>query len=167
MKQKNLQTHCMKITLYHPCQMYVYLKYLTIQISQKLLSCRAIQKSLVVGIHCIQIIISHLSSLGVLLFMFPIFNSSCSHLPLMTSIRLDYRMITLHFQTWWMCEICYQCLLRKYNKKNYCRHYTNYIFCLTLDWARFLLIYTNLRGILPRKMQICAINYTHLQDIHE
>jgi len=42
---KKLQTRCTKITLYHPRQMYVYLKYLTIQISQKLLSCRAIQKA--------------------------------------------------------------------------------------------------------------------------
>jgi hypothetical protein len=30
-----------------------------------------------------------------------------SHLPLITSIRLDYIMVTLHFLTWWMCEICY------------------------------------------------------------
>jgi hypothetical protein len=43
--KKKLQSRCTKITLYHPRQMYVYLKYLTIQISQSVLSCRAIQKA--------------------------------------------------------------------------------------------------------------------------
>jgi hypothetical protein len=46
-KKNKIHRRCTKITLYHPRQMYVYLRYLTIQISQKLLSCRAIQKSLV------------------------------------------------------------------------------------------------------------------------
>jgi hypothetical protein len=40
-----------------------------------------------------------------------------------------------------------------------------YIFCLTLDWPRLLLIYTNLKGILPRMMQICVIINTHLAYI--
>ena len=43
--KKNYKHRCTKITLYYPRQMYVYLKYLTLQISQNLLSCRAIQKA--------------------------------------------------------------------------------------------------------------------------
>jgi hypothetical protein len=31
-----------------------------------------------------------------------------------------------------------------------------------VQWARFLLIYTNLKGILPWMMQICVIIYTFL-----
>jgi hypothetical protein len=44
-EKQNSKQRCTKITLYYPRQMYVYLKYLTIQISQSLLFCRAIQKA--------------------------------------------------------------------------------------------------------------------------
>jgi hypothetical protein len=39
---------------------------------------------------------------------------------------------------------------------------SSYLIQTILDWARFVLIYTSLNGILPRMMQICMIIYTHL-----
>ena len=92
---------------------------------------------------------SHLPSTGVRPFTFHIFNLRCSHLSLIISIRLDQRIVTLHYQTWRICDICYMRLV-------------HISFCCIFCFDSFLSLHILLRLILIR---FVSVSFLTLQGL--